>query len=326
MIELDIRDLLLSVTNFCLGSCVYCNLKSLKAFSLEKEIEIKDIERLLADSLLDGLKNIHITGGEPILTPKTYEVFRLIKEYHPNIRINMPVSGFFPYTTERYLKKLWTLTPQLRVDVSLDGPKNIHEKTRGKGSFKQVMKTIELLNETAPKDKLQLQLTLMESNYRYIRWVYDLANSMGRGFYVTFPHFGTRFGHEEDRHHIHKQKFIDTVEQQLQSSWLLERPLNRRIWTEQKSIWEDKETRFDCDMGKHSIDVDSFGNVYPCMVYLKNQIFGNIRNESLSSMFKKQSANTIFENIANRTCQPCVMPCCAWKRNLTINGKAIGLD
>lgn len=326
MIELDIRDLLLSVTNFCLGSCVYCNLKSLKAFNLEKEMEIKDIERLLTDSLLGGLKNIHITGGEPILTPKTYEVFKLIKEYHSGIRINMPVSGFFPYTTERYLKKLWALTPQLRVDVSLDGPENIHEKTRGKGTFKQAMKTIELLNEIAPKGKLQLQLTLMDSNYRHIQWVYDLARTMDRGFYVTFPHFGTRFGHEKDRHHFHKQGFIDVVEHQLQDSWLLERSLNRRIWAEQKAIWKGKAARFDCDMGKYSIDVDPLGNVYPCMVYLKNQIFGNIRNESLLSMFKKQSANTIFESIASRICQPCMMPCCAWKRNLTINDEAISLN
>jgi len=319
---IEIRDLLLSVTNFCLGSCVYCDLKSLRSFDYDEETNVKEIERLFRDPLLDNLQNVHITGGEPILTPKTYEVFKLIKKYHSGVWVNTPVSGFFPHVTERYMRKLWTLIPQLRVDVSLDGRRHIHEMTRGKGSFNQVMDTVELLMGIAPEGKIQLQLTVMETNYRWIEWTYNFAKSKGLGFYITFPHFGTRFGQTENMHHKHDREFIDEVDRQLERTWLKDRPLNRRIWAEQKATWEGKAVRFDCDMGKYSIDVDPFGNVYPCMVYLKNQIFGNIRNESLSSMFEKQSANTIFRSIANRTCQPCMMPCCAWKRNLTIDGKA----
>lgn len=320
---IEIRDLLLSVTNFCLGSCVYCELKSLKKFSYDGEARVEHVERMLADPLLLDLKNIHITGGEPVLTPKTLEVFKIIREIHPDVRLNTPISGFFPRLTERYLRKLWMITPQLRVDVSLDGPRHIHELTRGKGTYHQVLDTVSLLIKLAPEDKLQLQLTVMETNYKWIEWTYNFAKRLGLGFYITFPHYGTRFGQEMDGPHKHSQEFIDEVDAQLKRTWLKDRPLNRRIWAEQKAVWEGREVRFDCDMGKYSIDVDPLGNVYPCMVYLKLQTFGNIQVESLSSMFKKPWIKKIFDDIATRSCQPCVMPCCAWKRNLTIDGEAV---
>jgi len=323
---IEIRDLLLSVTNFCLGSCVYCDLKSLKKFSYDGEARVKHIDRLLRSPLLEGLKNIHVTGGEPVLTPKTYEVFKLIKKYHPYIRLNTPISGFFPRVTERYMRKLWELTPQLRVDVSLDGPRHIHNLTRGKDTFHRVLDTINLLMKFAPENKLQLQLTVMKTNHRWIEWTYNYAKDLGLGFYVTFPHYGIRFGQEVDGPHKHSQEFIDEVDRQLKNTWLKERPLNRRIWAEQKAVWEGREVRFDCDMGKYSIDVDPLGNVFPCMVYLKHQCLGNIQVESLSSMFHKPWIKEIFNDIADGKCQPCVMPCCAWKRNLTIDGEALSSD
>ncbi len=208
--QIDIKDVLLSVTNFCLGSCVYCNLNTLKAFRHDDETTIKDIEKLLSDPLLDRMQNIHITGGEPVLSPKTYEIFTLLHQLHPDIRVNMPVSGFFPYVTYKYYTKLLKLMPQLRVDISVDGPKKIHEKTRGRGTWQPVMKTIDLLGNIEGFH-LQLQLTLMETNYEYIDYVQDLAEDLGFGFYITFPHFGTRFGHKKDNVHRHSQEFIDKV-------------------------------------------------------------------------------------------------------------------
>ncbi len=320
--KLSIVDVLLSITNFCLGSCGYCNLKNLKAFRHDDETTIKDIEKLLSDPLLDRMQNIHVTGGEPVLSPKTYEIFALLHELHPDIRVNMPVSGFFPYTTYRYCKQLLQLMPQLRVDISVDGPKEIHEKTRGRGTWQPVMKTIELLRSIEGLN-LQLQLTLMETNYEYIDYVQDLAE--GFGFYITFPHFGTRFGHKKDKIHRHRQEFIDEVHSQLINRWCKIRPLNMQIWQTQKAIWEGKKVYCDCHMGKSSIDVDPFGNVYPCMVYNKRHIFGNIRQASLTEISRYGGhVDRIFREIENKSCQPCLMPCCPHKSNFVINGKPVG--
>ena len=314
-----ILDLLLSVTNFCLGSCVYCRLKELRTFNYDQESSVASIRRLLEDPLLEDIINVHITGGEPILSPKTYEIFKLLHELKPHINCNMPISGFFPETTYRYLKKILPLMPQLRVDISIDGPPEIHSKTRGRGSHTNVLNTIMLLKTLDLN--VQLQITIMPSNHKHIKYVIDMAENLNLGYYLTFPRFGLRFGHNKDDHRVYDQEVIDCVDAQIQDTWCALRPLNARIWAAQKAIWEGKDVYVDCQMGRKSIDVDPFGNVYPCMVYSQDQRFGNINTQPLSEMLTQFLAARILTQIDARACQPCLMPCCPHKTGLTIDGE-----
>lgn len=212
--------------------------------------------------------------------------------------------------------------PQLRVDLSVDGAdKATHEKTR-KDSWEAILKTIDLLRSI--KDfKFQLSLTLTATNYLQISAVQKWAKDLGVGFYISYPRLGIRFGHKEDKELKFNQKFIDAVDKQLVEHCKI-RPLNRRVWHTQKAMWEGKKVYCDCHMGKNSIDIDPFGNVYPCMVYFKSQIFGNIRELSLTEIFNQEDrVNRIFREIKNRVCQPCIMPCCIQKTNFTIDGKPV---
>lgn len=314
----DIKDLLLSMTNFCLGSCVYCNIKSLCLFDNDKEISIRDVEKLLRSKYLNGLENIHLTGGEPILSPKLWGITQLIQKYHKDVRVNIPVSGFFPYATYRYIRKIHDVLPQLRVDISIDGiSRDIHEKTRGEGSWEPLLKTISLLRSI--KDlRLQMQFTLMTTNHMQLRSVQNWAEDFNMGFYLCFPHWGTRFGHEKDKSHEHSMRFIDDVERQIINGWCKIRPLNMQIWKCQKAIWEGKKVYHDCLMGLKSIDVSPLGNVYPCMCYYENQKFGNVKEQKLSTILESETVKSILEDIKDRKCQPCIMPVCPWKSNFVI--------
>jgi radical SAM protein with 4Fe4S-binding SPASM domain len=318
----DVHDLLLSITQFCLGSCTYCNLKDLETFEYDQEWMIFDLEKIMKDPYLDGLQGMHLTGGEPILSPKLWETCKIIKKYHPDIRLNMPVSGFFPYATYRYMKRIHNLLPQLRIDISVDGTtKRIHEKTRGVGSWEPLNKTIELL-QTIPDLKLQLQLTLMESNVEQIDPVQEWAKELGVGFFLCFPHYGTRFGHDVDASHEHGESFIEKVERQTKE-WQEIRPLNKQTWTCQKAVWEGKAVYHDCTMGLNSLDIDPFGNLYPCMCYHKNQLMGNIKHQTLTEILESEHAHKILERVKYRACQPCLMPVCPWKSNFTIDGEKV---
>lgn len=312
MSDIDIKDLLLSVTNFCLGDCKYCALKSLKSFNCDDETNVKNIERLLIDPLLAGLEGIHVTGGEPILSPKTYEIFKLLHKHHPNIRVNMPVSGFFPYTTYQYCKRLLNLMPQLRVDISVDGPSKIHELTRGENTWGPVTKTISMLR-SIENFNLQLQITVNKFNYEYINFVQDMAEDFGFGFYITFPHFGTRFGHKKDEVMKMPQNIIDKIDEQIRSRWCKKRSLNMRIWKLQKALWEGNPIYMECYQGRDSIDIDPYGFCYPCMVYRKDQIFGNIKEKTLTEIFQCNHVKKILGSIKDKKCQPCLMPCCLGK-------------
>jgi radical SAM protein with 4Fe4S-binding SPASM domain len=287
-------------------------------FHPDAETTIVEVDRLLRDPLLDQMENIHITGGEPILSPKTYSIFKVIHETHPDIRVNMPVSGFFPEVTYRYCKKLREFMPHMRVDVSLDGPPEVHKLTRG-DTYADVIRTVDKLRTL--NIFLQLQLTVTPSNFMHIDFVQDLAKDMDIGFYITFPHYSSRFGHDKNEHMERFGNIANEIDRQIHDTWCAKREMNMRTWLVQKAIWEGKRVLCDCHMGETSIDMDPFGNVYPCMVYNPNQIFGNIKLESLSDMIASSNARRIFREIAERRCQPCLMPCCPSKANFTVDGK-----
>jgi radical SAM protein with 4Fe4S-binding SPASM domain len=267
--------------------------------------------------MLNGLTNCHLTGGEFLLSPKLYPTVKLLKETHPDIRANMSISGFFPELTYKYMKKIHSILPQLRVDISVDGPQDIHERNRGAGSYDAVMRTIGYLRKIEGL-QIQLQFTVMETNYKYLKWVWDLAQSMDLGCYVTFPHYGTRFGHRIDKSHEHKQVLIDVVDEQIKDTWCAIRSLNHQTWYIQKALWENKKVDFDCNMWKYSIDVAPNGNCYPCMVYMKDFLYGNIKTQSLTEMLNSIQGNEVVDSVIARKCQPCPMPCCPWKTNFTI--------
>jgi len=325
----DIKDLLISISDFCLGSCVYCNLWKLEGFNPDQEFLVDDVTKMLSDPYMDGLENIHLTGGEPILSPKLLAITKAIKRTHPDVRLNMPVSGFFPYLTYRYVKRIHSILPKIRIDVSVDATTaKIHEQTRsGKGSWKfdvwdPLNKTIELLR-TIKELGVQLQFTLMETNYNEIVKVQQWAETLGFGFYLCFPRFGKRFGHPVDKSHKHNQEFIDAVDEEIKDGWCKIRPLNQQIWMCQKAIWEGKTVYHDCYMGQKSIDVTSKGEVFPCMCYYSNQLMGNIRMNSLTEILESDKAKEVLEGIKKRECQPCIMPVCPWKKNFVIDGKRV---
>lgn len=319
----DIQDLLLNITNFCLGSCVYCNLHELNGYRFDDEISVKNIEDLLTDQYLDNLKNIHITGGEPILSPKLLEVCKLVKKYHPDIRANMPVSGFFPSTTFRHIKKVHQILPQLRVDISVDGyTKETHEKTRGRGSWKQLMQTIKMLFEIEGLQK-QFQFSVMDSNYMEIEHVMDWAKSIGVGFYLCFPREGIRFGHKKDKSLPHNKTVVDCIDAQIKDTWCKVRPLNAQIWLAQKANWEGKKVWCNCNMGRYSIDVAPDGYVYPCMSYYDWQRFGNIKIQTLTDILESNQTKDVLDGIKKRLCQPCVMPVGPHKNSFEIDGECV---
>lgn len=321
-LDIDIRDVLLSVTNFCLGSCVYCELHKLKVFDFNEEWQLPHARRMLSDPMLDGMKNIHLTGGEALLSPKLYGTCQLVRELHPDIRANMSISGFFPEVTFKYMKKIHPVLPQLRLDISVDGPRDIHEKNRGKGSYDAVMRTIDYLR-TIKDLYIQLQFTVMDSNYKYLRWVWDLAQSMDIDCYVCFPRNGPRFGHESDTSHVHSQEVIDSLDEQLRDTWCTMRPLNRQTWETQKAVWEGKRVLSDCYMWKHSIDISPMGDVYPCMCYKPETSYGNIKVMGLTDMFNTPQAHERMLKMQRKSCQPCPMPVAMHKTNYTIDGKPV---
>ena len=67
----------MSITSSCNMKCIYCHNEGNNCKSM---LKIEDIKRILDNSKDIGLKEVRLTGGDPLVHPDIYEICRMIKE------------------------------------------------------------------------------------------------------------------------------------------------------------------------------------------------------------------------------------------------------
>jgi AdoMet-dependent heme synthase len=116
--------------------------------------------------------SFNITGGEPLLRKDLLKILQKIQKHKFNIYL---------LTNGTMIKKenarLFADIPVKGVQVSLEGPEEIHEAIRGKHSFSATLKGVQyLLNEGIT---VTLNVTLSEINEAYFSDMVMLATDIG---------------------------------------------------------------------------------------------------------------------------------------------------
>jgi len=148
------------ITSKCNHNCKYCYVNK-----QDKELKTENILFMIDELASLGCKYIHFTGGEPLIRNDIGKIVNHAK--NKGIIVNINTNGtFFPDKFQE-IKNADSLT------FSIDGPESVHDSIRGKGSFKEVVKAINI----AKKEKFNFSLmtTLTKNNIRTINFVLDLA-------------------------------------------------------------------------------------------------------------------------------------------------------
>ena len=326
MSNINIRDLSFNISNYCLGSCVNCTLWQEKHWHLDNEMNLSQIrDNFLYSPVLDDLTTIHITGGEPILSPKFLPICDMLKEYHEDVPINSPMSGLYPELMKRIFTKVVKLLPQYRVNIAVEGgTPAVHEKIRGKDSWWPMWKTVKYLKELGVN--FRFNFTAYPSNYKDMPKVKKLADMHGVGFYVNFGRYSRRFGHELDSMGPKvPQAYIDEIERLItETGWLHARKLNEQRWVLQKAFWEGKNVRFQCRGGMEHIDVNPYGMVYPCLMYPENYNLGNLKTETLDEIMYHHKTTELLNKVYGGECsKTCPFTCMLRIDNVYIDDEVV---
>ena len=91
-----------------------------------------------------------ITGGEPFLRKDLQKILQEL--YRRHFSISILTNGTL---INREKAKMLADLPVKGVQVSLEGPKAVHEAVRGRNSFASAVKGIELLRDAGIKDNHQ---------------------------------------------------------------------------------------------------------------------------------------------------------------------------
>ncbi len=150
-----------AITTRCNKSCAYCDIRNIKA----KELDTEHVLALAAELSRLGTKIIHFTGGEPLLREDIGTIIDYCSKMGMSTSINSNGS-----LVEQRIKELGNLH---LMGLSLDGPEEVHDSIRGKGSYKEVITALTLLKQQGIR--LRLLAVLSKSNLQCIDFLLEKA-------------------------------------------------------------------------------------------------------------------------------------------------------
>ena len=269
------------ITERCNLSCLHCSAGRTKSPELSTG-QVIDI----IDSLKNlGTKLIKFTGGEPLLREDMVEIIN--QTHSRGLSVFLSTNGIlFP-------EKVNEINKLDGVTLSLDGPEEIHDHIRGRGSYG---KTIEAI-KTA-KDKripLSISATLNSLNLESINHLLDCGKKFDSKVYFQPATKTMLYGKEMNP----VSPDIDGYRRAVLLLMDLKKkrnPIgNSMAGLKHLYHWPDK-TQINCMAGKIIIRIDSGGNIFPCPRFAKEENPPNILKRGLKSC---------FEGLTSPNCRDC---------------------
>lgn len=175
-------NLTIAPTYACNFACTYCYEEDRRNVFLD-DSQVESIIKFV-DTFKD-VKELYITwyGGEPLMGIDTIE--KLTKKIEPlgkKIKHHIVTNGYLLNKKNiEILDKLNIKTAQ----ITLDGPKEIHDKRRpllnGKGTFDQILKNIDLLFEMIPDFGVSFRVNIDKTNNTCFKEIYNLLHIRYKG-------------------------------------------------------------------------------------------------------------------------------------------------
>ncbi len=164
------------MTEGCNLACKHCWLapKFDEDGSKYTVIDVELFRSIIEEALPLGLQRVKLTGGEPLLHPKIYEILDILEEC--NLSVWMETNGLL---CDEQMAQRIARTPNAFVSVSLDGSTaDVHNKIRGlPDAFECSIRGIE--NLVKEGINTQVIFSIMRDNIHQYEEIIPLVESLG---------------------------------------------------------------------------------------------------------------------------------------------------
>ncbi|MDO8661729.1 MAG: radical SAM protein [Candidatus Omnitrophota bacterium] len=298
------------VNNYCNARCIMCDIWKEPH---NDRLSLEEIEGAIKILLQYKLKEVVISGGEPLLHPEITKILKLLKEHH--LRVTLCTNGML-------LKELGQEVACFtdKLVISLDGDTApLHDSIRGVPSFDQVLDGIEYMKGQKNKVELALRCTIQKSNFLRLDKIIEVAKSQkveSLSFAPVYTLPGAFGRHQKDLRLALEEKdlagFILIIKEAIR---LYARDFNSGfISTSPQKLFalhayfrsiltqtEFKRSR--CILPWVSLVIEPSGDVHPC--FFKESI-GNLRQKSLREILCFKDSSIARSNISNaESCNQC---------------------
>ena len=283
-----IEKVFFDVTNKCNGACLYCfvNSNSMKG----EELNERQITQCFNLLYRNGVKKISIGGGEPFLKNLPW----IIDNSNPELKFSITSNGSI--LNDKIINLL--KDERIKITISLDtvNKKNF-EKVRKQLDFSKIQSNLDRLCQIdIIRKKLSIRATVTTNNIDNLIELVDFCEekSIPKLKINSMNYFGRA---KENSNLIPKFDLFCYFLQEIYNYSIgkkvsVELPIKKYLSEEKNNI---------CTLGKNSMYVNSYGDVYPCAFSENDLLIGNILKSPIDNILT-QLKN--FDH-SNYKCQKC---------------------
>ncbi|MBD3389986.1 radical SAM protein [Candidatus Micrarchaeota archaeon] len=158
------------LTRKCNLACKHCFANAGK--SAYGGLELKAFEKMLDDMWAHGVIDIRFTGGEPTVREDWFDILNYAKR--KGFVVSLNTNGIYADHLET-TKKLASLDLD-QVTISLDGLEKEHDYFRGKGTFRNTMRSMEAMADAGIN--LRFNTVITKLNVHQIPQIIAIANGL----------------------------------------------------------------------------------------------------------------------------------------------------
>lgn len=303
----ELEEIAIELTGYCNLSCVMCSVWQIKQNGPPYDAVI----RMLDDARRLGARRLTPCGAENFMRRDFIDIL----EYAESIgfeEINVVTNGTL-FSTQK-LDRLQSLA-SLHFNISLDGPRPVHDQLRGAGAFDR---TVHHFRELTRRGlSFGLSSVLMAQTIDHIEGVIDLACEFGIKTISLQPYQEEIGGPQSDHRrfgflHSSEEKIRRRLEEIVDYS----RRRGIEVYTENLllhvPVYLARGVRpipaGGCFIPSRFLLVDYRGDVYPCF-FMRDRRIGNIFDESITQLWHNEIQRELNILALKEQCPGCLAAC-----------------
>lgn len=267
-------------TRRCNLNCEHCGAKKER---YPEELTTQQVKDLVKKLSIYKVKYFVVTGGEPLLRQDLFEIFSFAKEN--GLKTGLATNGFF--VNESNSKTIANIFDS--IQISLDGPQEIHNKIRGNNeAFQKVINAINLLKKDNCK-QITISSVITPSNIKDLEKLGEIVKKLDINIWKIVSVMPIGKVEQKDNLYLNRQEFFKLL------NFIKENKKNLKIEFGENLGYlgkHDKDVRnepFFCPVGFLACCIGVDGNVRGCPEQPDISGFreGNILEKDFSEIWEK---------------------------------------
>jgi len=287
--------IVLELTEECPLRCKHCYLDAGHGTTMEYELFIK----ILNEMIELKIDKIQLTGGEPLLHPKFFQILELC--INNDIDTQLFTSGFL--ASQDIINKFNSYVgKKITFQISIDGLEEYHDDFRGvKYSYKNA---INFITEMHNKGfTVMVGMTIIKQEYKEISQLCDILKSIGVSM--------LRIGPVSNRGRA-KTNNIEELKNNVLNARMITKQLSiekndknfKVVYFEENQDHLNSKYIVNCGLGQTLLKISPSGDVYPCAI--SDLKIGEVRNHTIKTIQQKTSRLfEILQKPGNQKCNNC---------------------